>query len=133
MGSVHVCLVLVFFRLPLLPSNCTSASDTMELQPFAIDKFKDQEKEASLSGASITTVLTAFPQGDREQRVNERELRYLELLEQRIKILESNLRSSMEASSIKTNTSFQSKSCRKSRLNRGEKPSRTAKISADPF
>ena len=60
----------------------------MESQPFAIDKCKDQEKEASLSGAPITTLLTAFPQGEWEQRVNERELRYLELLEQRIEILE---------------------------------------------
>ena len=62
----------------------------MESQPFAIDDCKDQQKEASLSGAPITTILTAFPQGEWEQRVNERELRYLELLEQGIKILESN-------------------------------------------
>ena len=59
----------------------------MESIPFAIDEYKDQEKQASLSGAPIT-ILTALTQGDWEQRVNERELRYLELLEQRIEILE---------------------------------------------
>ena len=60
----------------------------MESQPFIVHTNEGQEKEASLYSASILPILTAFSQGEWEQRVNERELRYLHLLEQRIQVLE---------------------------------------------
>ena len=62
----------------------------MDSQSSATDTAVDQGIQASLSSASIIIMLTAFPQGEWEQKVNERELRYLKLLEQRIQILERN-------------------------------------------
>ncbi len=62
----------------------------MESQPLDTHTAKDQGIQASLCAASIIMELIAFPQGEWEQMVNERELRYLQLLEQRIQILERN-------------------------------------------
>ena len=66
----------------------------MESQHSFSDNAEDHERQASFRGDLVFTILTALPQGEWEQRVNERELRYLQLLEQRIKILECNAEAS---------------------------------------
>ena len=60
----------------------------MESQPVVVHTTEDQEKQASLHCASVIIILTALAQEACEQRVNKREIRYLHLLEQRIRILE---------------------------------------------
>ena len=51
---------------------------------------EDCERQASVRDDLVLTILTALAQGEWEKRVNEREIRYLQLLEQRIKTLECN-------------------------------------------
>ena len=61
----------------------------MESQPSVSGvAAEDYERQAGLQDDLVLTILIALPQGEWEKRVNEREIRYLQLLEQRIEILE---------------------------------------------
>ena len=85
--NITYCLLPPRFHPFCLMGSVHQAQWSRNPLPLILLRIKDYRQVTS---ASIITMLTAFPQGEWEQRVNERELRYLQLLEQRIQILERN-------------------------------------------